>query len=212
MDGVEAAGMTAYRLRIEVPASAIATDRFIDRLQSGVLSVDLHEVDGDLAVDELVVDLPGEHGLPTLLRTLDEDPAMTLLSSRRCEPDEVVNAAYRWMDDTATTLGPPPADPVGARLAKACPFSKNSVRSIEEVAPLPVVQIALARGGSAAQRCTELPDDLAITGPRGTAWLLAVTEPGSHPSRVALLARPVSLRFAAHEVARVRVVLSTTNT
>jgi hypothetical protein len=203
--------MTAYRIRIETPVSAIATDRIVDRLRGDVLSVDLHEVDGDRAVDELVVDLPPEEPLSTLRRVLREHPAQTLLSSRRCEPDEAVSGASRWMHETAQTPVLDPADPVRARLSSACPYSKVSVRSIDEAAPFQVVHIALARDGPAAQRCTQLPQDLAITGPRGTAWLLAVTEPGAQPSRVALLARPISLRFTAHEAARVRVVLATTS-
>jgi hypothetical protein len=66
--------------------------------------------------------------------------------------------------------------------------------------------MALERGGPVALRSRRVLD----RGPdgRGSVWLLAVPDRYPDAQRVALLARPLSLRFSATEVARVEVLLA----
>ena len=71
--------------------------------------------------------------------------------------------------------------------------------------------MALERGGPVALRSRSVPDRGHDRGPddgRGSVWLLAVPDRYPDAQRVALLARPLSLRFSATEVARVEVLLA----
>ena len=92
--------MNTYRLRVEGPlhrerepvADAIST------LGGKVVSVDLREVDGPRAVDEIVVELPIDLDGGTLTSALEDDPEATLLSSHGCERDEPARHARNWAE------------------------------------------------------------------------------------------------------------------
>ena len=63
-----------------------------------VVRVDVQEVEGALAVDELVVDLPDDVDGDTLRRRLDEDRAGILLSIHGARPIQRHGAASDAMD------------------------------------------------------------------------------------------------------------------
>lgn len=201
--------MTSYRLRVELslqPTTPPLVGTALGALGGDVVSVDLREVDGDHAIDEIVVDFERDPGAPTLSRALAHDPA-TLLSSQRCRLDEPTTQAKQWA--ATTDIGRADERDLTRRLSAACPFSKVSVHAAGEARSLPVVQMALARRGPVAHRCDGLPD-AAGTASGASAWVLAVADRYWDPESVALLSRPLSLRFTATEAARVEVLMANT--
>ncbi|MET0628372.1 MAG: hypothetical protein ABW033_07940 [Acidimicrobiia bacterium] len=197
--------MTTYRLRLESPFRADAraeTANALDALGGDIISVDLREVDGHRAIDEVVVMFPDDPGSPTLSRALEHEPA-TLLSSQRCEPHEPITRARAWAADSDDDTD------LVEKLSSACPLSTVSIRPATEARALPVVQMALDRGGPVALRCAPTAAHPAPSD-RSSAWLLAVPDRYPDADAVALLVRPVSLRFTAGEAARVGVLMAGT--
>ncbi|HEY2332799.1 MAG TPA: hypothetical protein VGH94_12850 [Acidimicrobiales bacterium] len=202
--------MHTYRLRLELPAEATISHDVggaISRLGGNVVSVDLHEVEGAAAVDEIVVELPGEIDGTRLRSALELEPDVALLSSKTCDPGETLAEAHRWARD---------ADP-GARrhegplpqlVASACPMSAVWLGETRDAETYPAVRMAVERQAAVAQRATDLPDTLAPRRSRSPRWLLAVPNRDAHATDIALLSRPMSLRFTATEVARVEVLLA----
>ena len=205
--------MTAsYRLRVEVPLETVAPRAaadVIDALGGDVVAVDLREVDGQGVIDEMVVEFPRDPDIPTLNRVLDDVPAVTLLSSQRCELEQPNAQRWNRAHRTKRTRGSEIAAGGGlsSRVSVACPLSTVSICPADHARALPAVQMALARGGPVAHRCTGLPEQSSSSRERRPAWLLAVADRYPHASTVALVTRPVSLRFSAHEVNRVQVLM-----
>jgi hypothetical protein len=203
--------MPTYRLRVEVPlepAVPTGVTNVIDALGGDVVSVDLREIDDQLAIDEMVIEFPHDQSLPSLSRILEDESAGTLLSSQSCRRDEPVTRAIDWarttMNDRLQVLDPN----LPEQLSAACPLSKVSIREAKEAASLPVVAMALARGGPVVHRCGGLEQPEPATGDR-SAWLLAVADQYPDARLIGLVSRPLSLRFTAQEVARVEVVMGT---
>jgi hypothetical protein len=201
--------MSRYRLRVELPdlpgaLAKVAT--VISELDGDVVSVDIHELDGHQAVDELVVEVLTELDGRTLRTALERADAGILLS---CAPTssgpEPVLDALGWARELATGTDP------AAVLAAACHSAKVWVAPIDEAREVPVGRLALARGAPLVQRSQELPGPLASPSP-STAWLLAVPDGRPQTRAIAFLARPGSLRFTASEVARVDALMSLART
>jgi ACT domain len=200
--------MSRYRLRVELPdlpgaLAKVAT--VISELDGDVVSIDIHELDGHQAVDELVVEVLTELDGRVLAAELERAGAGALLS---CAParsgTEPVLDALTWAreiveaeDDAALTRV----------LAAACHSSAVWIAPIDEAREVAAGRLALARGAPLVQRSMDLPDRL---GARATSpmWLLAVPDAPPHPRCIAFLARPGSLRFTASEVARVDALMA----
>ena len=143
--------MTAYRLRIEVPLvdsrsrTNLVADA-IDELGGDIVAVDLREVDGPRAIDEMVVEFTDPSDVPALSHALVTEPSVTLLSSQRCQRDEPANQAQNWVRATAERAREEGANDLSTRLRAACPMARVEVRGVDDVRDLPVVSMALARG------------------------------------------------------------------
>jgi hypothetical protein len=200
--------MSRYRLRVELPdlpgaLAKVAT--VISDLDGDVVSIDIHELDGHQAVDELVVEVLTELDGRVLAGALERAGAGALLS---CSPTktgtEPVLDALAWareiveaQDDAALTRV----------LAAACQSSAVWIAPIDEAREVSAGRLALARGAPLVQRSVDLPERL---GSRAVSpmWLLAVPDGQPHPRCIAFLARPGSLRFTASEVARVDALMA----
>ena len=198
--------MSRHSIRVELPdlpgaLAKVAT--VVSELNGDVVSVDVHEVDGNNAVDEMVVEFltgldPGELG-----HALDRSGAGRLLS---CSPaddraDPVVEA-LRWARDLAAA---PVAQATGILervLADACPAAAVWVAPIDDARAVAAGRLALVRTLPVVQRAEEMPEGFGVEAP-GPVWLLAVADGAQPTGSIAFLARPVSLRFTASEVARV---------
>src|SRR4051812_24757770 len=78
--------MPTYRLRIELPdrpGALAGVTRALADSDANIVSIDVHEVDGDTAVDEIVVDVSLDWAPRNLAAGLAASGAGTLLSSRR---------------------------------------------------------------------------------------------------------------------------------
>ena len=203
--------MTAYRLRIEVPLveprsrTNLVADA-IDELGGDIVAVDLREVDGPRAIDEMVVEFTDPSDVPALSHALVTEPSVTLLSSQRCQRDEPANQARNWVRATAERAREEGATDLSTRLRAACPMARVEVRGVNDVRDLPVVSMALARGGPVTQRHLA---SVSTTAPRGPAakWLLAAADRYPDPDRIALLERPMALRFSAYDAARIDLLM-----
>jgi ACT domain len=200
--------MTRYRLRVELPdlpgaLAKVAT--VISDLDGDVISVDIHELDGHQAVDELMVEVLTELDGRLLAAALEQAGAGALLS---CAPaaarSEPVLEALSWAREIVDARDDAALSRV---LAAACHSSAVWVAPIDDAREVPAGRLALARGAPLVQRCHELPERLGAR--KGTPmWLLAVPDGHSHTRAVAFLARPGSLRFTASEVARVDALMA----
>ena len=200
--------MSRYRLRVELPdlpgaLAKVAT--VISALDGDVVSIDIHELDGHQAVDELVVEVLTELDGRVLASALDAAGAGVLLS---CAPaaarPEPVLDALGWARDLATAGD---AAAVGRVLATACHSTKVWLAPIDEAREVPTGRLALARGAPLVQRSHDLPAPLGGP-PASPMWLLAVPDGRPQTRRIAFLVRPGSLRFTASEVGRVDALMA----
>jgi len=205
--------MTAYRLRIEVPLEPLATRVVadaIDELGGDIVAVDLREVDGPHAIDEMVVEFEDPSRVHALSRKLDTEPSTTLLSSQRCERGEPAARAMSWVRTSADLQLEECTTDLSAQLRAACPMARVELRAADDVRSLPVVSMALERGGPVVQRHTALVDAKATPGGPAPKWLLAAADSYPDAGRIALLERPMALRFSAYDAARVNLLIGAT--
>lgn len=199
-----------HRVRIELPdrpgalakaAAAIAT------AGGNVRSVDIHEIDGERTIDEILVEMPEGCQPEALSSILAEAGAGTLLSM---QPDSAVTdpivRALHWVG-FALEGDPQDSDLALAQsLGEICTTGVAWVWSPEAAESLLAGQRALALGSAVVTRETELPPELG--GPPGPLWLMAVPDDYLNPSRVAFVARASTMRFTASEVARAEALMS----
>ena len=187
--------MSRYRLRVELPdlpgaLAKVAT--VISDLDGDVVSIDIHELDGHQAVDELVVEVLTELDGRVLANALETAGAGVLLScapaTARAEP---VLDALGWAREIADATD---AGTVGRVLAGACHSSKVWVAPIDEAREIPAGRLALARGAPLVQRSHDLPAPLGGR-PASPMWLLAVPDgqPQARQHRVPGPARVVAV-------------------
>ena len=179
--------MSRYRLRVELPdlpgaLAKVAT--VISALDGDVVSIDIHELDGHQAVDELVVEVLTELDGRVLATALDTAGAGALLS---CTPaaarPEPVLDALGWARDLAAAGD---AAAVGRVLATACHSTKVWVAPIDEAREVPAGRLALARGAPLVQRSHDLPAPLGGR-PASPMWLLAVPDGQPQTRSIAFL-------------------------
>ena len=201
--------MSRYRLRVELPdlpgaLAKVAT--VISELDGDVVSIDIHELDGHQAIDELVVEVLTELDGRVLAGALERAGAGALALVRARE------GRHRARPGCAD-LGPGDRRSAGRRRDHAgAGFGVSLVGGLDrarstKAREVAAGRLALARGAPLVQRCLDLPPRL---GKRGNSpmWLLAVPDALPHPRSIAFLARPGSLRFTASEVARVDALMA----
>jgi predicted amino acid-binding ACT domain protein len=198
------------RLRIELPDRPGALAKVasvIGAHGANVVGVDVQEVDQDSAVDELVVDVPDDIDVNALRRALVEAGAGVLIShqSGGHEVDPVLRS-LRWACAVVGAGAGGADDELCRALAEVCATPTAWVMAVGEARLYEAGRLALARGGPVAHRTGEPPAGRAFDG-SGEVWLLAVPDARLDPRRVAFVARPLTERFSATEVARVEALL-----
>jgi hypothetical protein len=193
-----------YRIRVELPnrPGALANVASIIANHGGnVVSVDIHEVEGQQAVDEIIVMLPPDWTPAELASDLSEHDAGTLLSSTS---DSIVRA-LRW----ATSLVRSGAMDGGLELARAlaelCTSSVAWIATIDEAMQHEVGRLAMERGAPYVQLTT--PPAAMSDGLPESSWILAVPDDAIQPTRVAFVGRASSFRFTNSEIVRVEALL-----
>jgi len=200
-----------YRIRIELPdrpgalakaAAAIAT------AGGNVMSVDIHEIDGERSVDEILVALPDGCESPTLSAVLDAADAGTLLSMRA--DSGIVDPIVRALHWVGFALEAEPQDcdlALAQSLSEICTTDMAWIWSPAESEQLLAGRRALALGTAVVTRENELPASVAGDH-RGPSWVMAIPDDQLNPSRVGFAARTSSVRFTASEVARAEALMS----
>lgn len=193
--------MVAYRLRIELPdrpGALAAVTGEIGASDANIVSIDVHEVDGATVVDEIVVDVPETWAPGPLASALAANTAGLLLSSRRIttRADPITGAL-----DAVAAMVAGSAEAVDAACCQALlGLAHGSSARIQDAATAagdPVAGVALERRTSVVTR----PDS------SGTGWVLAAVDDAVAPHAVALVTRPLNVRFSATEVSRAEALL-----
>jgi hypothetical protein len=201
---------TLHRVRIELPDRPGALAKAAAAIASAggnVLSVDIHEIDGERTVDEILVEMPDGCRPESLSSILAEAGAGTLLSMQAdtAVTDPIVRALH-WVGFALE------GDPQDSDLALAQSLSEICTTAVAWVwdpaaaEGLLAGKRALALGAAVVTRETELPPE--VGGPEGPVWLMAVPDDYLNPSRVAFVARASTVRFTASEVARAEALMS----
>src|SRR3954447_24199701 len=197
------------RLRIELPdhpGALAAVGRVLAGCGLNVVEVAIHEVEGDRAVDEIVV-----HGEPLEYRLLA--PALAavgadLLSIAPCEMhgDPVVTA-LTWV--TATLDSPARRSALATGLRMLTGLDHLYVATTEQALRWPIAAAAVRQRQFVVQRRAQPPEPLRTVGPDGDGsgvWVLAVPD-AADPAYVVIASRPYSIRFTATEINRLSAVL-----
>jgi hypothetical protein len=190
--------MVAYRLRIELPdrpgALAGVTSE-IAGSDANILSIDVHEVDGNTAIDEIVVEVDEGWTPGPLATSLASGGAGTLLSSRQvtASEDPVAGALDSVV---AMVSGDPTVMDAQCTNALAALALGSTARLLDVDTALldPAGRLAVDR------RATIVTRD-------GDGWMLAALDDDTDPHTVALVTRPLDTRFSATEVSRVEALL-----
>jgi hypothetical protein len=194
--------MVAYRLRIELPdrpgALAGVTSEIADS-DANILSIDVHEVDGNTAIDEIVVEVSEGWTPGALAGALALGGAGNLLSSRLvvASDDPVTSALEAVIAMVSGNPASVDAECCNALLSLAMASSARLL-DVEAAVLEPAGRLAVDRQGPIVSRSE---DDA------GASWVLAAPDDPADPHTVALVGRPIDMRFSATEVSRVEALL-----
>jgi len=200
--------MVFARLRIELPdhpGALAAASRVLAAQGLNVVEVSIHEVEGQRAVDEIVVHADGPVSSVELGRSLEAAGA-DLLSVAPCDmrSDPTVTA-LTWVSETLEHPSRKSSLATGVRLLVG--LDPVHVCSADEAKQWPIGAMALRDGSPVVQRLDRAPEPLRghVAGDSGV-WVLAAPD-ASEASLVVLAARPYTIRFTATELNRLAAVL-----
>jgi hypothetical protein len=198
--------MPLFRLRVELPdrpgALANVTAVIAD-VGASVMSLDIHELTGPTAIDEIVIDAPDGWEPGLLAARLAAAEAATLLSSAAASQaiDPVVEA-LEWAIAMAE------ADPsdcdaaLGRAVLEVTSALAAWVTDVRAALEVDVGRLALERGSPVVLQTSTVPANVASQLP-ASVWLLAVPDGHLDAEIVAFAIRPTALHFSVSEIARV---------
>lgn len=202
---------TFARLRIDVPdhpGALAAIGRVLAGLAVNVVEVSIHEVEGDRATDEIVVQCST---MPSYGDLVDPVAAAggTLLSVGPCSPraDQIVTT-MTWV--IAMLEGPDRRRIFATGIRSIVGIDPVHVVRAGDVDQIGVVREAVSSGRVVVAHVARLPEivretvdsDADSTG----SWLLAASD-GIPDGYVVLAARPYAIRFTATELSRLAALL-----
>jgi ACT domain len=201
---------TRFRLRVELPdrPGALAHLAGVIAGEGGsVLSVDIHDLDRDRAVDDLVVALPDTS--PERLAARLSETGAGEVQWWRLETgtaDSVVRALGWVRHVLEAGVGYSDLE-VSRALTEICAADTAWVATRIEADEVPAATEALATGAPTVTFHDPLPPAVGGDGTR-SAWLLVAADDANDPSTVAFVARHRPHRFTTTEVARARALLA----
>lgn len=201
---------TRFRLRVELPdrPGALATLARVIASEGGdVLSVDIHDLDRDRAVDDLVVSLPDS--TPERLAARIAEAGAGELQWWRLETgtaDSVVRALGWVRHVLEAGVGYSDLE-VSRALTEICAADTAWVATRAEAEQVAEAAEALASGQAHVAHHDPLPPSVGGDGVR-PAWLLVALDAQTDPTLVAFVARHRRQRFTATEVARATALLA----
>ena len=200
---------TRFRLRVELPdrpGALAALAAVIADAGGDVLSLDIHDLDDDRAVDDMVVSLPDT--TPDRLAARLTEADVGELQSWRLETgtsDSVVRALGWVMLVLQAGVGYSDLE-VSRALTEVCSADTAWVATRTEAEAVPAAARALADGTAVVSFQDPLPTAVGGDGLRA-AWLLVALDNPRDPTLVAFVARHRPHRFTATEVARAEALL-----
>jgi hypothetical protein len=205
--------MPAYRLRIELPdqPGALAhVAAMIAQAGGNVVSLDIHEVDGAQAVDEIVIEAPEEFEPARLAARLAESGADLLSCGPALELTDPMVRALRFAG--ALVAADPSRDllELGRAVLEVTGATSAWVSTRTEAMQYEAGRRAIAHDGPIVLRTDDLPPSVRMDA-RSPVWVLAVPDGGdglSPPGLVAFATRPAALRFTTSEIGRVEALLA----
>lgn len=202
--------MPAFRLRIELPDQPGVLAHVagvIAEAGGNVISLDIHELDGANAVDEIVIDAPEDFDAAELGRRL-ADSGADLLS---CGPAvDLVDPMVRALRFAGALVAADPSRDLlelGRALLEVTGASSAWVSTRTEAAQYEAGRRAVAHDGPIVLRTDDLPQSVLLD-TRGPVWVLAVPDRRIEPHIVAFATRPPALRFTTSEIGRVEALLA----
>lgn len=201
---------TRFRIRVELPdrPGALANlAAVIAGVGGDVLSVDIHDLDPDHAVDDLVVSLPD--ATPDRLAARIAEAGAGELQWWRLETgtsDSVVRALGWVRHVLEAGVGYSDLE-VSRALTEICAADTAWVATRVEAEKVDAAAEALATGTAAVSYHDPLPPSVGGDGVR-PAWLLVAVDDARSPSLVAFVARHRPQRFTTTEVARAGALLA----
>jgi hypothetical protein len=203
--------MQRHRIRVELadaPGTLARVAAVTASFAANIVSVDIHELDGVSVVDELVIEAPADFDFDALGESLERRAGATLLSCQQCDDElDPVTDALKQASAIIAALPEQMDDELNRAIARTCVCSHNWTCGVDDARMVPAGLMALERERAVIHR-----SDLQATGissePPSRVWLLAVPYGVGTEDRVAFVARPLSLRFSASEIARVEALVS----
>jgi hypothetical protein len=201
--------MPLYRLRVELPdrpgaladvATAIAAHR------GNVVAIDIHELDGDKAVDEIVIDGPEDWDGEALAGALPGLGAELLSWGEDIDATDAMVRALRFAGSLVASEPTQSSLELGRAVLEVTRANAAWVATPGEARHYEAGRRALGHQGAIVIRSNDLPS--AVEDPAPTAWVMAVPDAADTPTMVAFAVRPLSLRFTRSEVARVEALLA----
>jgi hypothetical protein len=192
---VQPAVMALFRLRVELPDRPGALAHVAARIaESGasVVSLEIHELAGNKARDEIVVDGPSGWSVDVLAAALTSSGVATVLAAGPASElvDPVVDA-LEWAIARAEA-GPEDADSaLGCALLAITEATAAWVTDVAAALEVEAGRLALERRGPVV---VQTEDDV---------WMLAVPDGQLDTRIVAFAARPLDAHFSVSEIARV---------
>jgi hypothetical protein len=201
------------RLRISLTdrAGALAQAANVIGLHGGnIMSIDVHHIDGQSAVDDVVVDFSSEPDTEDIRDDLAMNAATTLISHQASSAADPVVAS---MDRVVKLLEAGFEDSAGLAdaVADLCAAPLAWVSTAEEARRYDAGRLALETNRPAALATTDLPEHLS-TRPSEEMHLLAIPDlDHAGGSRVVFVAQPVPGDFTATEIGRIETLTALYN-
>jgi hypothetical protein len=198
--------MPLFRLRVELPDTPGALANvaaLIGESGASVMSLDIHELAGPTAIDEIVVDAPDGWSSATLAFELGAAGAGTLLSAvPAAQATDPVVEALEW----AIAMAAAEPEDCDAALGRAV-FEVTSalaawVTDVRGALEIDAGRLALERHGPVVLQTEVLPSTVSAQLP-DSVRLLAVPDGHLDTEVVAFAVRPLELHFSVSEIARV---------
>jgi hypothetical protein len=202
--------MATYRLRVELPdqPGALATVASVLAGHDGnVVSLDIHEVDGAKAVDEIVVEAPDDWDVASVRRGIGAAGAELLSCAPAVDRADPMVRALRFAG--ALVASDPSRDTLelGRAVLEVTSASSAWVSLRAEALGFEAGRRALAHDGAVVLRTDDLPPSVKWDA-RGPLWVLAVPDGRLSAELVAFATRPLALRFTTSEITRVEALLA----
>lgn len=196
------------RLRIQLAdrAGALGQAATVIGVHGGnIIFIDIHRIEGEVAMDDLVVEFAEPPDFDELAHDLTTNATTSLLSHEPAEgEDPLVRGLQLLVAASDRDSGSSLAEAIAAvsHSQAAWVTDENEARRFEPG------KAAVASGQPVVEPVSTVPAQLGVT-VLGDAWLAAVPEPaGGEGRKIAFVVRPGDVPFTATEIGRIQALMS----